>query len=164
MRRVVARPATRADEFDTDTVFGQHDGGNGRVGLVEGMVCNQMAFEVDQQIGVEKQLWCVPPAPARHGPGTSPICTPRGGVVFKAYKIADIYSRQIVGYRVEDRESDQHAVDMFATAAVTYGAPCVVHADNGPAMTSNLLRDHLHRPRHHAVTQPALRLRGQPVL
>lgn len=75
--------------------------------------------------------------------------SPWRGVVFKAYKITDIYSRQIVGYRVEDRESDQHALDMFAAAITTHGAPGIVHADNGSAMTSNLLRDFLHH--HHGI-------------
>lgn len=66
--------------------------------------------------------------------------SPWRGVVFKAYKITDIFSRQIVGWRVEDRESDHLAVDMFATAIAEHGAPRIVHADNGPAMTSSALR------------------------
>lgn len=36
--------------------------------------------------------------------------------VFKAYKITDLYSRKIVGWRVEDREADHLAVEMFAAA------------------------------------------------
>lgn len=67
------------------------------------------------------------------------LYSPYKGKVFKAYKITDIYSRQIVGYRVEDREADHLAVDMFETAIAAHGRPCVVHADSGPAMTSNLL-------------------------
>jgi len=62
------------------------------------------------------------------------------GKAFKAYKIIDIFSRQIVGFRVEDREADHLAVDMFANAIAQHGAPMVVHADSGPAMKSNLLR------------------------
>lgn len=69
--------------------------------------------------------------------------TPWRGVVFKAYKITDINSREIVGYRVEPRESDQLAVDMFEQAIKTHGAPEVVHADSGAAMRSNALRDAL---------------------
>ncbi|WP_157073435.1 DDE-type integrase/transposase/recombinase, partial [Kribbia dieselivorans] len=71
------------------------------------------------------------------------LYSPWRGVVFKAYKITDIFSRKIVGWRVEEREADHLAVDMFNTAIATHGAPGIVHADNGAAMTSNLLRDHL---------------------
>lgn len=63
--------------------------------------------------------------------------------VFKAYKIIDIYSRTIVGWRVEDREADHLAVGMFTTAIAEHGTPQVVHADSGAAMTSHLLRDYL---------------------
>lgn len=67
------------------------------------------------------------------------LYSPWRSKVFKAYKITDISSRQIVGYRVEDREADHLAVEMFDTAIATYGAPQVVHADSGPAMKSNQL-------------------------
>lgn len=73
------------------------------------------------------------------------LYSPWRGRVFKAYKITDIFSREIVGWRVEDREASHLAVDMFATAIAEHGAPRMVHADNGAAMTSNLLRDFLHR-------------------
>ena len=53
------------------------------------------------------------------------LYSPYKGKVFKAYKITDIYSRQIVGYRVEDREADHLAVDMFETAIAAHGRPCV---------------------------------------
>lgn len=72
------------------------------------------------------------------------LYSPWRGKVFKAYKITDIYSRKIVGWRVEDREADHLAVEMFTAAIDQHGAPQVVHADSGAAMTSNLLRDHLH--------------------
>lgn len=68
------------------------------------------------------------------------LFSPWRGIVFKAYKITDIYSRQIVGWRVEEREADHLAVDMFATAIAEHGAPEVVHADSGAAMRSNTLR------------------------
>lgn len=71
------------------------------------------------------------------------LYSPWRKVVFKAYKITDIYSRKIVGWRVEDREADHLAVDMFQAAITEHGAPLVVHADSGAAMTSNLLRDFL---------------------
>lgn len=63
--------------------------------------------------------------------------------MFKVYSAIDIFSREIVGYRVEDREADHLAVEMFEQAIVTYGAPTTVHADSGPAMKSNVLRDAL---------------------
>jgi len=65
------------------------------------------------------------------------------GKSFKAYKIIDIFSRQIVGFRVEEREADHLAAEMFATAIAAHGSPTVVHADSGPAMKSNLLREFL---------------------
>lgn len=73
----------------------------------------------------------------------SDLYSPWRGVVFKAYKITDIFSREIVGWRVEDGEADHLAVEMFAAAITVHGAPRIVHADNGPAMKSNLLRDFL---------------------
>lgn len=60
---------------------------------------------------------------------------------FKVYSITDIYSREIVGWRVEKREVDQLAADMFETAIARHGAPRVVHADSGPSMKSHALRD-----------------------
>ena len=59
------------------------------------------------------------------------------GVAFKAYSIIDIYSRKIVGWRVEEREVDALAVEMFETAFAHHGIPTAVHADSGPAMRLN---------------------------
>lgn len=73
----------------------------------------------------------------------SDLYSPWRSVVFKVYSAIDIFSREIVGYRVEDREADHLAVEMFEQAIVTYGAPTTVHADSGPAMKSNVLRDAL---------------------
>lgn len=67
--------------------------------------------------------------------------TPWRGVAFKAYSIIDIYSRMIVGWRVEERESDDLAVDMFTDALAGHGLPAVVHADSGSAMRSSDLKD-----------------------
>ena len=61
----------------------------------------------------------------------------------KAYSIIDIFSRRLVGHRVEAREVDQLAVEMFRTAIATHGAPKFVHADSGAAMRSHALRDFL---------------------
>ena len=71
------------------------------------------------------------------------LYSPWRGKTFKAYKITDVYSREIMGWRVEDREADHLAVAMFKDAIATHGAPTVVHADSGAAMTSTLLRDYL---------------------
>ncbi|WP_006244412.1 DDE-type integrase/transposase/recombinase [Mycolicibacterium tusciae] len=67
--------------------------------------------------------------------------SPWRGVAFKAYSIIDIYSRKIVGWRVEERECDDMAVEMFETAFTEHGPPLVVHADSGPAMRSTVLKD-----------------------
>lgn len=71
------------------------------------------------------------------------LYSPWRGIVFKAYKITDIFSREIVGWQVEDREADHLAVELFAAAIAKHGAPGIVHADNGAAMKANLLRDFL---------------------
>ena len=63
------------------------------------------------------------------------------GTAFKAYSIIDIWSRKIVGFRVEERESDQLAVEMFQSAFAAHGVPKFVHADSGPAMRSGALAD-----------------------
>lgn len=65
------------------------------------------------------------------------------GIVFKVYSITDIYSREIVGWRVEEREVDVLAADMFETAIARHDAPRIVHADSGAAMKSHALRDAL---------------------
>ena len=67
--------------------------------------------------------------------------SPWRGIAFKAYSIIDIYSRKIVGWRVEEREVDDLAVEMFQHAFARHGTPRAVHADSGPAMRSNALKD-----------------------
>lgn len=67
--------------------------------------------------------------------------SPWRGIAFKAYSIIDIYSRKIVGWRVEEREADDLAVEMFQHAFARHGTPRAVHADSGPAMRSNALKD-----------------------
>ena len=76
--------------------------------------------------------------------------SPWRGKAFKAYSIIDIWSRKIVGFRVEERESDHLAVEMFQTAFRHHGAPHFVHADSGPAMRSGALADFLEE---HNVTK-----------
>ena len=67
--------------------------------------------------------------------------SPWRGVAFKAYSIIDIFSRKMVGWRVEERECDDLAVAMFDVAFAEHGLPAVVHADSGPAMRSTVLKD-----------------------
>jgi len=89
------------------------------------------------------------PVVIAHAPGEvwswdiTDVYSPWRGVTYKAYKIIDISSREIKGYRVEDCEGDQLAVEMFRDALAKHGAPRVVHADNGASMTSTLLREFL---------------------
>jgi transposase InsO family protein len=73
----------------------------------------------------------------------SDLRSPWRGKAYKAYSIIDIWSRKIVGFRVEERESDHLAVEMFQTAFRHHGVPKFVHADSGPAMRSNALADFL---------------------
>lgn len=67
--------------------------------------------------------------------------TPWRGLAFKAYSILDIYSRKVVGWRVEEREVDDLAVEMFEVAFGMEGIPDAVHADSGAAMRSTVLAD-----------------------
>lgn len=64
---------------------------------------------------------------------------PYRGVNYDFYVTVDVFSRAIVAWRVEDRECDDLAKDMFQTAFVAGGTPRVVHSDGGPAMTSKTL-------------------------
>lgn len=65
--------------------------------------------------------------------------SPWRGVAYKAYSVMDIFSRKIVAWRLEEREVDDLAVDMFKSAFGEHGIPAAVHADSGPAMRSNVL-------------------------
>lgn len=66
--------------------------------------------------------------------------TPWRGMAVKAYCIIDIFSRKIVGWRVEDREVDDLARDVFELVFGQYAVPEAVHADSGPAMRSNVVK------------------------
>ena len=67
--------------------------------------------------------------------------TPWRGVAFKAYCAMDIFSRKVVGSRVEEREVDDLAVEMFEIAFGEHGIPGAVHADSGAAMRSSAVAD-----------------------
>lgn len=62
---------------------------------------------------------------------------PRPGITYDLYVMLDIYSRYVVGRRVEHRESAELAADFIATAVARNGGrPRVVHSDRGTSMTS----------------------------
>lgn len=69
------------------------------------------------------------------------LYSPYRGKSYKAYSIIDIHSRMLVGWRVEERESNHLAVRMFQDAIERHGVPGTVHADSGPAMRSNNLKE-----------------------
>lgn len=69
---------------------------------------------------------------------------------FKLYLILDIFSRYVVGWRVEEREQSNLAVDMLATAIDHHATPEIFHADRGPSMTSDLMGAAL---QSHGITQ-----------
>lgn len=56
----------------------------------------------------------------RSGPGDiTDLYSPWRGKTYKAYSVFDIYSRQMVTWRVEEREADHLAVETFETARVS---------------------------------------------
>ena len=65
---------------------------------------------------------------------------PVKGVFYDLYEVLDIYSRKVVGWRVELDESGDWAADMFERAVATEEADptkLTIHADNGPSMTGD---------------------------
>lgn len=65
---------------------------------------------------------------------------PSKGIWYHAYVIIDIFSRYIVGCRVETVEDGDVAADLVAEAITEQGrAPGYLHADGGAAMTSKPL-------------------------
>jgi putative transposase len=62
---------------------------------------------------------------------------PIRGVFFSLYLILDIFSRKIVGWEVQERESAELAADLVCKAVWAEGCvtrPLVLHADNGSPM------------------------------
>lgn len=67
---------------------------------------------------------------------------PYRGVNFNLYLAVDIFSRAIMAWRVEAREDDQLAKEMFESAFAHHrGKPHVVHSDRGSAMISKTVTD-----------------------
>jgi transposase InsO family protein len=61
-------------------------------------------------------------------------------VTYQLYVALDVFSRMIVAWRLEPREDDDLARDMFETAFLHHRArPRIIHSDGGPAMTSHTL-------------------------
>ncbi|MDO5495605.1 MAG: DDE-type integrase/transposase/recombinase [bacterium] len=67
---------------------------------------------------------------------------PFQSVTYHLYVAMDLFSRQIVASRIEDREDKKLARDMFTAAFAHYGAhPTVVHSDGGASMMSETMAD-----------------------
>lgn len=65
---------------------------------------------------------------------------PAKGIWYHAYVIIDIFSRYVVGWRIETIEDGRLAADLVAEAVAEQGrAPGYLHADGGAAMTSKPL-------------------------
>lgn len=74
---------------------------------------------------------------------------PYRGLTYEVYMIIDLFSRVIVGHRVEEVEDDHLAQDMFLEAMASEATiPEVVHSDGGPSMQSKVLTDEL---RQHGI-------------
>lgn len=64
------------------------------------------------------------------------------GVSYHLYVVLDLFSRVVVAWRLEDREDDQRATQMFQDAFEEHHAhPAVVHSDRGSSMMSTALAD-----------------------
>jgi putative transposase len=56
---------------------------------------------------------------------------------FRLYVILDVFSRFVVGWRLEDNEKSLLAVQMLDTSIAAHAKPDVLHADRGSPMTGN---------------------------
>ena len=61
---------------------------------------------------------------------------PQRGVWYDLYAMLDIFSRYVVGWRVEATETAELAAEFIDDVIRTYGKPRAVHADRGTSMTS----------------------------
>ena len=61
---------------------------------------------------------------------------PLRGVWYDLYVMLDIFSRYVVGWRVEQTETAELATEFIDDVIRTYGKPKAVHADRGTSMTS----------------------------
>lgn len=67
---------------------------------------------------------------------------PYNWVWYDFYVVIDVFSRKIVGWRIEQSESAELAQEMFQTAISDHGGvvPRIVHSDGGSSMTSKSLK------------------------
>lgn len=62
------------------------------------------------------------------------------GQWYSLYLVIDVFSRYVVGWRVEERENDELAAAMFRQAFIDHGTtPQIVHSDGGASMMSETL-------------------------
>lgn len=84
----------------------------------------------------------VKPELVAHGPGQiyswdiTKLRGPHRGVWYDLYVMLDIFSRYVVGWRVEATETAQLATEFIDDVIRTHGKPKAVHADRGTSMTS----------------------------
>jgi putative transposase len=84
----------------------------------------------------------VKPELAAHKPGEiyswdiTKLRGPQRGVWYDLYVMLDIFSRYVVGWRVEQTETAELATEFIDDVIRTYGKPKAVHADRGTSMTS----------------------------
>lgn len=73
---------------------------------------------------------------------------PVQGLFFYLYMIVDIYSREIVGWEVYERESSENAAQLVHKAVLAEGCitqPLVLHSDNGSPQKGSTLRAKLEK-------------------
>jgi putative transposase len=84
----------------------------------------------------------VKPELMAHGPGQiyswdiTKLRGPWRGVWYDLYVMIDIFSRYVVGWRVEETETAEVATEFIDDVIRTHGKPRAVHADRGTSMTS----------------------------
>lgn len=68
---------------------------------------------------------------------------PYVGTCYDLYLVLDVFSRKVVGWRVEHHESGDLAAAMFEQAIADHGGvlPRIVHSDGGSSMTSHAMTD-----------------------
>ena len=72
---------------------------------------------------------------------------PGRGAYYNLYVVLDIFSRYVVGWRLEHRESDKMAEDLLRTCYARQGVgpgDLTVHSDRGPSMRSKAVSDLLY--------------------
>ena len=84
----------------------------------------------------------VKPELVAHAPGQvyswdiTKLRGPHRGVWYDLYVMLDIFSRYVLGWRVEATETAELATEFIDDVIRTYGKPNAVHADRGTSMTS----------------------------